>query len=167
MFSPSAELSFEIAVGASPGAESDLTRVDLVKGYEGADHGVGQCCSLAGVEALRVVGCAQRDALEFLHDVEGGADDGGVLTESDGAGNRDGAVAQGGQGSVFAAHVVGGGQYVPERGAAENPLSVAVGDLVGWIGASARDQVCGELFSDSSGFDLGEPCTYAGAVECG
>ena len=97
------------------------------------------------VERLRRGRVAGHEAVDEAHDVERRAVDRLVVAQADD--RRHGHVGrrQRRDDAVLAAHVVGGGQHLAERRAAQHPgVPCGVGDPVGEVRAAAGDQLEGQ-----------------------
>jgi hypothetical protein len=105
----------------------------------------------------RVVGVAHDDAVDELHDVERRLVDGHVGAERQRLGHRHGGRRERRDDPVLAAHVMRGLEHVAERRPAQDEApALAVGDRVGQVRASARDQAVVERRRSAVDV-LGEP----------
>ena len=85
---------------------------------------------------------AEHVPVDEAHHVERRVVDGLVVAEPECRRDRHGADVQAGDDAVLAAHVVGAGEQVAERRAAQHEgAAVGAGDAVGQVGVTAGDDV--------------------------
>src|SRR4029453_11117565 len=104
-------VAFQVPGAAARAAQAALVGIDRVQGDQGVDQRVGgrrpgRPVQVGGHGGL----VAGDDPVDVLHDVEGGAGDGRVLTAAEGGRDRHRRGGQGGDDPVLAPHVVGRGQ---------------------------------------------------------
>ena len=149
-------------------AEPDGVHVHRVQVGEGVEQRLGGgAAALVREQFEGQVERVQDHALDAVHDVERGTVDRDVRAQSVRGGHGDAHRAERGDGPVLAGHVVGGGQHMAERRAAENHVHpVRVGDAVGEVGVPPGQQRPGERCPDV-GDVLGEPRRHRGDVDPG
>lgn len=138
---PAAQLPLQVPLRAAEVGEPDRGRVEPVQGGEGVDQLLTE-----RVDTLRAERGQRRHvpvggAGHVLHQVPGSAEHLRAGVQQQGAGDGHARAAQGGHHAVLTAHVVGGGEHVPERGPAQHPAGGAVGEHVGEVGAATLDQL--------------------------
>ncbi len=142
---PALELALDVALGAAQVAQADGHRVDGVDaGQDLGELAPGVRPRLGG-QAPGRLGVAGDEPLHEAHDVERRPVHGLVGAQADRRRHRHVGGGQGGDDAMLAAHVVGGGQHLAQRGAAQHPGVVGgVGHPEGQVRAAARDELEGQ-----------------------
>ena len=133
--SPAVDLAGEEAGGLAKVEEAGRGEVDGVKFDEGVDEGFAEGPRGGGDFG----GVAVEASEAALHQVEGDADDGWVLTavEDAGGGREDG--SESGQDAILAGHVMGFGRQRTERGPAEDAFAAGCAKEVGEVRVAAGE----------------------------
>ena len=159
---PPLELALDVALAPAEIAQPDGVGVDGVDARQHVRDLVP--CSGAGVHIERPGRrrIPRHQPVDEAHHVEGSAVDRLVLAQADDGRHGHVGRRQRRDDAVLAAHVVGGGQDLPERRAAQHPgVAGGVVDPVGEVGAPARDQLEGQRGHHLGRMGLepgGDPC---------
>ena len=139
---PAAQLPGDVVLVATEVRQTNGLQVDLVDGGEHVDERLAGPAPGVGRELLGLVDRTDHPTVDEVHDVEGRAVDPEVLAVSDGRWHRYRRRGQRGHDLVFAAHVVGGGQHLGERGSPQHPpVPRPVGHGVGQVRVSSGDEL--------------------------
>ena len=139
---PPLQLALDVALALGEVAEPDLVDVDGVQVGEHVDEVLAQPRpQLERQLGRRVLGAVEHDAVDEAHHVERRAVDRLVGAQPERRRHRHGGRADGGDDPVLAGHVVGRGQHMAERWAAQHePCAVGIGDRERQVRPTAGDQ---------------------------
>ena len=122
---PAPQLAGHVALPPSQVAESGGVDVDAVQPGQHVGERAAERLARPGRQGRRRGGVADHDAVDVLHDVEGGAVHAGVGAQPQRLRHGETLGVQAGDRPVLAPHVVCGGQHVVQRGAAQHPAPPA------------------------------------------
>jgi len=158
---PAADLAFDEADGFAEGEEGGVSEGDGVELDEAVEEGLADGGSLVGPGGGE--GGTDDDAAAAFHEVEGGAQDGGIFAKAKGFGSGGEVGMDGGEESELAGHIVGFGRDGAEGGAAEDEFFGACGEEIREIGVAAGELGNGEVRQLEPGGEGGEGEFFAGA----
>ena len=164
---PAAQLPFDVAIVAAKVAEADRRHVDLVQRGQDVDEIPGRGPPGRLVQDGGLARVPQHVPFDEIHDIERPARHRLVSAEPQDGGDRHGGGTQRGDDAVLPRHVVGRGQHVAHRRAAQHhPPAGRVGHRVRQVGPAAGDEVKAERCPDAA--DAGrQPAGNRGLVEPG
>ena len=142
---PALELPLDVVLLLAEVAEADGVGVDGVDLGHRVGDGVAGVAARLGADRRGGGLVAEHEPVDEGHHVERRAVHLVVGAEAEGGRDRHVGGTEGGDDLVLAAHVVGGGEHVAERRAAQHEAgAVGVGDAVGEVGVPAGDEIEGE-----------------------
>ena len=156
LLGPAGDLAGEVAAGAAEIGQAHRGGVDGVEVGEGFGHGAVHGAAVGGGDAFGFVG-GEDAALQAVHHVERGADDGGVGFVEQAIGDGDVGAAQRGHDAEFAVDGVGAGEEVAGGLLAQDEGARVEAGEEGGVGLAAADafeaQGAGE--AREAGFQVG------------
>ena len=162
---PAGYLPGEEIAGAAEVVEADGVPVHRMEFGHGFGHRGVHGAAVGGGNAGQVV-AGEDAALEAVHDVERGADDGGVVFVEQAVGDRNLGGGEGAHDAEFAVDGVGAGEEVARGLFAQNEGARVVAGEEGGVGLAAGNalQPQGAGQCGQAGFQI---CVEAGNVEAG
>ena len=143
---PPLELAGDVPLVLAQAVEAGGLQVDGVDGRHRVDDALaGAASRIDGQQRLGGRTVAHDVAVDERHHVERRTVDVRVVAEPEGRSDGHGRRLQAADDPVLASHVVGAGEHVAERRAAQHePRAVGAGDAEGEVGVPAGDEVEGE-----------------------